>query len=123
VEVREPTDADPPAAPPRPARSRQRALAESGPGWEIGLSGVLLAFPGALLVARAPRNAVSWVVAGAALFWALDGLASSWLTFAVLRGPTLPGASPAFWFVQRFGAWLLSSSARVQPGRRRPSRS
>lgn len=84
-----------------------REAVDSGAGWEIGLSGLLLAVPGALLVSRAPRNAVSWVVAAAALFWALDGLASSWLTYAVQSDPALPGASLAFWFVQRFGAWLL----------------
>ncbi|MGY1754763.1 histidine kinase [Blastococcus sp. SYSU D01042] len=84
-----------------------REAVDSGTGWEIGLSGLLLAVPGALLLGRAPRNAVSWVVAGAALFWALDGLASSWLTYAVQREPSLPGASLAFWFVQRFGAFLL----------------
>ncbi|SDE65190.1 Histidine kinase-, DNA gyrase B-, and HSP90-like ATPase [Blastococcus fimeti] len=84
-----------------------RAATESGLGWEIGLSGVLLAVPGALLLGRAPRNAVSWVVAGTALFWALDGLASSWLLYALESDPPLPGASFAFWFVQRFGAWLL----------------
>lgn len=84
-----------------------RDAVDSGTGWEIGLSGLLLAVPGALLLSRAPRNAVSWVVAGAGLFWALDGLASSWLTYAVQSDPALPGASLSFWFVQRFGAWLL----------------
>jgi signal transduction histidine kinase len=84
-----------------------REVAESGPGWEIGLPGVLLAVPGALLLRRAPHNAVSWVVAGTGLFWAVDGLASSWLTYAVQSDPALPGASAAFWFVSRFGAWLL----------------
>lgn len=84
-----------------------RTAAAAGPGWEIGLSGLLLAVPGGLLLHRAPRNAVSWVVAGSALFWAVDGLASSWLTYAVQSDPPLPGASAAFWFVSRFGAWLL----------------
>lgn len=84
-----------------------RRAADSGPGWEIGLSGALLALPGALLLRRAPRNAVSWVVAGSGLFWALDGLASAYLTYAVQSDPPLVGASAAFWFVSRFGAWLL----------------
>ncbi|RBY90876.1 sensor histidine kinase [Blastococcus sp. TF02A-26] len=84
-----------------------RVVAESGPGWEIALPGLLLAVPGALLLHRARRNAVSWVVAGTGLFWALDGLASSWLTYAVQSDPALPGASAAFWFVSRLGAWLL----------------
>ncbi|MBJ7451377.1 MAG: hypothetical protein JHC71_04740 [Blastococcus sp.] len=88
-----------------PASAREAV--DSGTGWEIGLSGLLLAVPGALLLSRAPRNAVSWVVAGAGLFWALDGLSSSWLTYAVQSDPPLPGASLAFWFVQRLGACLL----------------
>src|SRR6185436_4316703 len=72
-----------------------RAAGESGPGWEIGLPGLLLAVPGALLLRRAPRNAVSWVVAGTGLFWAVDGLGSSWLTYAVQSEPPLAGASVA----------------------------
>jgi signal transduction histidine kinase len=84
-----------------------RVAADSGPGWEIGLPGLLLAVPGALLLRRAPRNAVSWVVAGTGLLWALDGLGSAWLTYAVRSEPPLVGASAAFWFVERFGAWLL----------------
>jgi signal transduction histidine kinase len=84
-----------------------RAAAESAPGWIIGLPGGLLAVPAALLLIRAPRNAVSWVVGGTGLLWALDGLAQSWLTYAVQDDPPLAGATFAFWFVQRFGSWLL----------------
>ena len=84
-----------------------RVVADSAPGWEIGLPGLLLAVPGVLLLRRAPRNAVSWVVAGMGLFWALVGLGSSWLTYAVQSDPPLAGSSAAFWFVQRFGAFLL----------------
>lgn len=84
-----------------------RAVADAAPGWEIGLPGLLLAVPGALLLRRAPENAVSWVVAGTGLFWAVDGLLSSWLTYALQSDPPLAGSSAAFWFVQRFGAWLL----------------
>ncbi|MGY1701502.1 histidine kinase [Geodermatophilus sp. SYSU D00766] len=84
-----------------------RTAAQAGPGWLIGLPGVGLAVPAALLLHRAPRNAVSWVVAGTGLLWALDGVAQSWLVFAVQSDPPLPGATASFWFVQRFGAWLL----------------
>jgi signal transduction histidine kinase len=88
-----------------PATAREAA--EAAPGWIIGLPGGLLAVPAALLVLRAPRNAVSWVVGGTGLLWALDGLAQSWLTYAVQEDPPLAGATFTFWFVQRFGAWLL----------------
>ena len=84
-----------------------RAAANATVGWIIGLPGLALAVPGAVLLHRAPRNAVSWVLAATGLLWALDGLAQSWLVFAVQSDPPLPGASLAFWFVQRFGAALL----------------
>ncbi|SFL08518.1 sensor histidine kinase [Geodermatophilus ruber] len=84
-----------------------RAAADATTGWIVGLPGVALALPGALLLQRAPRNAVSWVLAGTGLLWAADGLAQSWLVHAVQSDPPLPGAAFSFWFVQRFGATLL----------------
>ncbi|MGY1730457.1 hypothetical protein ACI798_02965 [Geodermatophilus sp. SYSU D01045] len=83
------------------------AAAGTTPGWIDGLPGVGLAVPAALLLRRAPRNAVSWVLGGTGLLWAVDGLASSWLTLAVRADPALPGATLSFWFLNRFGAWLL----------------
>jgi signal transduction histidine kinase len=88
-----------------PAAAREAAAAT--PGWIIGLPGVGLAVPAALLLRRVPRNAVSWVVGGTGLLWALDGVAQSWLTFALQYDPPLPGGTASFWFVNRFGAWLL----------------
>jgi signal transduction histidine kinase len=87
-----------------PAAAREAAAT---PGWIIGLPGVGLAVPAALLLRRVPRNAVSWVVGGTGLLWALDGVAQSWLTFALQYDPPLPGGTASFWFVNRFGAWLL----------------
>ncbi len=88
-----------------PAAAREAAGAT--PGWTVGLPGVGLAVPAALLLRRLPRHAVSWVLGGTGLLWALDGLAQSWLTFAVQHDPPLAGATASFWFVNRFGAWLL----------------
>jgi signal transduction histidine kinase len=87
--------------------SAAREAAEAAPGWIIGAPGALLAVPAALLLLRAPRNAVSWVVGGTGLLWSLDGLAQSWLTYALQSDPPLAGATFSFWIVQRFGAWLL----------------
>jgi hypothetical protein len=64
-----------------PAAAREAAHAS--PGWMFGLPGFGLAVPAALLLHRAPRNAVSWVVGATGLLWAVDGLAQSWLTYAV----------------------------------------
>jgi signal transduction histidine kinase len=88
-----------------PAAAREAAAAT--PGWVIGLPGIGLALPAALLLRRAPGNAVSWVVGGTGLLWALDGLAQSWLTLALQYDPPVAGGTAAFWFVNRFGAWLL----------------
>ncbi|MGY1744911.1 histidine kinase [Blastococcus sp. SYSU D00695] len=84
-----------------------RAEAGATPGWFIGLPGLLLAVPSALVLARLPRHPVAWVLAGNAVIWGLDGLAQSWLVFALRGDEVLPGATAAFWFVSRFGAWLL----------------
>jgi signal transduction histidine kinase len=84
-----------------------RAAAAQDPGWLVGLPGILLAVPAYLLLRRAPRNATSWVLAGTALLWAVDGLAGSWLVWALRSDPPLPAASLSFWLVQRAGAWLL----------------
>ncbi len=88
-----------------PAAAREAAGAT--PGWTVGLPGVGLAVPAALLLRRLPRHAVAWVLGGTGLLWALDGLAQAWLTFAVQSDPPLAGATASFWFVNRFGAWLL----------------
>ncbi|MGY1826458.1 sensor histidine kinase [Blastococcus sp. SYSU DS0541] len=87
--------------------SAARAAVDVAPGSVAALAGVAVAVPGALLLLRAPGNAVSWVLAGTGLFWAVDGLAESWLAYAVQHDPALPGASFAFWFLQRLGAALL----------------
>nr|WP_239522241.1 sensor histidine kinase [Geodermatophilus sabuli] len=84
-----------------------RAAAEATVGSILGLPGLLLAVPAFLLLSRLPRHPVSWVVAGNALAWGLDGLAQSWLTHALRGEVVLPGATAAFWYVSRFGAWLL----------------
>ncbi len=84
-----------------------REAADASHGWIFGLPGIALAVPAALLLRRVPRNAVSWVVAGSGLLWAVDGLAQAWLSYAVQYDPPLAGASLAFWVVQRLGAWLL----------------
>ncbi|GAA0729027.1 sensor histidine kinase [Dactylosporangium roseum] len=78
-------------------------------GWIAGLTGLALAIPGGLLVRKAPRNAVSWILCVTGLHWAVDGTASSWVAYATTRHPTLPGAALAYWMYQRVGAGLLFS--------------
>ena len=87
--------------------SAVRAALGREPGWLATLPGVALVVPAALLLLRAPRNAVSWVLAGTAAFWATNGLAESWLSWALQDDPPRAGGSLAFWVVERLGSALL----------------
>jgi signal transduction histidine kinase len=84
-----------------------RRLLDLEAGWLAGVPGVALAVPGALLLKRIPTHPVAWILAVTGLHWSLDGLASSWLAYATLTDPALPGAEFAFWAYQRLGASLL----------------
>ncbi|MGY1673221.1 sensor histidine kinase [Geodermatophilus sp. SYSU D00710] len=87
--------------------SAVRSALQREPGWLATVPGLVLAVPAAALLLRAPRNAVSWVVAGTAVFWAVNGLAESWLAWALQDDPPRAGASLAFWTVERLGSGLL----------------
>jgi signal transduction histidine kinase len=76
-------------------------------GWSSLLPGLAMAVPGALLLGRMPRHAVAWVLTIGGLFWALNGLAATWLVNATAEEPPWPGASLAFFLYFRAGAWLL----------------
>ncbi|MFC5380406.1 sensor histidine kinase [Aquipuribacter nitratireducens] len=87
------------------------AALTDGPAWPAGVSGSLLAVAGLLVLRRAPRHLLGWVLVVAGVHWAGDALAAAWLVRAVepvlAGGDPLPGAAPAFWVFQRLGAWLL----------------
>ncbi len=81
--------------------------AELDEGWPAALSGLAQLVPGLLLLQRLPRHPIAWILTGSGLLWILDGFASSWATYAIYTSPGLPGASAAYWFYSRFGAFLL----------------
>ena len=83
------------------------SAAELDAGWTSALSGLALVVPGLLLLHRLPRHPVAWVLTGSGLLWVVDGFASSWAAYAVYTHPGLPGASAAYWFYARIGAFLL----------------
>ncbi|HET6561315.1 MAG TPA: sensor histidine kinase [Marmoricola sp.] len=88
-----------------PASHREALSIE--PGWTGGVPGVVLAWAGAVVLAQQPRHPVGWVLGVFGAWWALDGLAASWLMYATLEQPALTGASTAHFVYQRLGAWLL----------------
>jgi hypothetical protein len=81
--------------------------AELDAGWTAALSGLAQLVPGLLLLQRLPRHPIAWILTGSGLLWIVDGFASSWATYAIYTSPGLPGASAAYWFYSRFGAFLL----------------
>ncbi|MEV0284615.1 sensor histidine kinase [Kribbella sp. NPDC050820] len=81
--------------------------AELDAGWTAALSGLAQLIPGLLLLQRLPRHPIAWILTGSGLLWIIDGFASSWATYAIYTSPGLPGASAAYWFYSRFGAFLL----------------
>ncbi|MEV5961301.1 hypothetical protein AB0L70_06020 [Kribbella sp. NPDC051952] len=83
------------------------AAAELDAGWTAVLSGLAQVVPGLLLLHRLPRHPIAWILTGSGLLWVVDGFASSWAAYAIYTSPGLPGASAAYWFYSRFGAFLL----------------
>ena len=84
-----------------------RAAVGIEPGWTGGLPGLALAGAGAVVLAQDRRHPLGWVLGVFGVWWAVDGLAASWLTYATLSEPPLAGASVSFWVYQRLGAGLL----------------
>ncbi|TKK86241.1 sensor histidine kinase [Herbidospora galbida] len=81
-----------------------RVLLQLQPGAVDALTGVALAAAGLAVLGRFPRHALGWLMSGFGAWWALDGLASSWLAYSTSAG--LPGGSAAFLIYQRLGAGL-----------------
>jgi signal transduction histidine kinase len=86
--------------------SHQEAV-EIEPGSIGGIPALALAWGAAVILAHDPRHRLGWLLGLFGVWWSLDSLAASWLTYATLSDPALPGATPAFWVYQRLGAWLL----------------
>jgi signal transduction histidine kinase len=64
-----------------------------------------LAVMGVLLTTRMPQHRVSWVMAIAALWWGVSGLATAYAVEALVEDPgSLPGGLAAAWFSN--WAWL-----------------
>ncbi len=82
-----------------------RAVLQLQAGSLDSLTGVALAAAGMTVLGRFPRHALGWLMSVFGAWWAIDGLASSWLAYATAFD--LPGGSAAFLVYQRFGAGLV----------------
>ncbi|MEN3538712.1 histidine kinase [Microbispora sp. ZYX-F-249] len=84
-----------------------RAVLELQPGAVDATAGVALAAAGMVVLRRYPRHTLGRLMSAFGAWWALDGVASSWLAYATTHHPALPGASAAFVVYQRLGAGLV----------------
>ena len=90
--------------------------------------GLMVTVVAAAILAARPRHVVGVVLAALGLVWNLNGLAESWAARSLAHN--LPGTDAAYWFVARFGAFLLTGlvvlllvypSGRLIAGRLRPA--
>lgn len=84
-----------------------------GRGWGYALNGLLLAGLATIILVRDVRQRFGWLLAGLGLFWVLDGLAQSYVRFGIRDDEILPGMTPVFWFLIRFGGFLPVSIAAL----------
>jgi signal transduction histidine kinase len=84
-----------------------RELLGIDPGWTAGPPALALALAGWVVSTRRPGNRLGLVLGGFGLWWALDGLAASWLAYSTTTTPAMPGATFAFTVYQRLGGGLL----------------
>ncbi|MBS2939896.1 sensor histidine kinase [Nocardioides sp. J2M5] len=84
----------------------ERAAARTEPATATALPGLLLAAAATAVLLARPRDRVGRVLGVVAVVWTVDGALYGWAAYAPAHG--LPGADLAYWFVARFGAFLLS---------------
>ncbi len=84
-----------------------RVLLDLPPAGPDAMAGVALATAGAAVLTRHARHPLGRLMAVFGAWWAVDDAAASWLAYATLHHPALPGGSAAFFVYQRLGAGLL----------------
>jgi signal transduction histidine kinase len=82
-----------------------------GPGAPYAALGAAIAACAATILVTQPGQRVGWALAGLGAFWMVDGLAQSWVRFAVRPADVLPLADLALWVFNRLGAFLPFSVA------------
>lgn len=78
----------------------------SGQGTPYAVTGVIIGIAAIVVLHRGRVRGFGWVLAAVALFWALDGLAQSYVRVAMLTDDPLPAVTFAVWFLYRFTALL-----------------
>ncbi|PVG81973.1 histidine kinase [Nocardioides gansuensis] len=82
-----------------------------GWGWSYALLGPILGVLATVILVRDPRQGFGWGLAWLGCFWSLDGVAQSWVRYAVRADEALAGVNLALWFLNRVGAFLPATVA------------
>ncbi|MCF6378046.1 sensor histidine kinase [Nocardioides KLBMP 9356] len=105
----------------------QRAAAGTDPAAATVLPGLLLAAAAIAVLWHRPGDTVGLLMGVVALVWTVDGALYGWIPYALAHD--LPSTDASYWFVARFGAFLLSGlvallllypTGRLVGGRARP---
>jgi signal transduction histidine kinase len=89
------------------ASDADRTRFASDRGLTSALIGSLVGLCGAVILACRPRHVVGLVLAGTGVFWAVDGLSSSYAVWGLTQRPVPPLTGLAYWFVSEAGSLLL----------------
>lgn len=101
-----------------------------GPGWPWQSLGAALGVLAGIVLLHDRRQKFGWLLALSGLFWALDGLAQSYVQAGLGATSAWPGMTFALWFLLRFTSYLTSVTAvtllvfptgRFLPGRWTPA--
>jgi DNA-binding NarL/FixJ family response regulator/signal transduction histidine kinase len=76
------------------------------PGWPFALNGVILGLLSAPILRGREARIFGWMLGLLGVFWALDGLAQSYIRAGVTDDRIWPAMTFAVWFLERFGAFL-----------------
>lgn len=102
----------------------QRVDAGTEPATATALPGLLLAAASVVVLLALPRHAVGRLLGAVAVVWTLDGALYGWAPYSLAQDT--PGTDLAYWFIARFGAFLLTGlvtllllypTGRLLPGR------
>lgn len=78
-----------------------------GSGLTSGLIGLALSLLAGIVLRVPGHGGIGWALAGAALFWASDGVSEAYVALGVVTDHPLPGMTFAVWFLFRFTALLI----------------
>ncbi|GAA3542906.1 hypothetical protein AFL01nite_10350 [Aeromicrobium flavum] len=83
------------------------------PGWSYAAMGLPQIALGVVVLWQRRRHPIGWALVGLGMLWVLDGLAQSYVRFALVEQENVPGLTWVLWFLFRFTAVLPMAAGGV----------